>query len=91
MLSCLELRHTIESALLPSMCRCTVQANNTLTVEVIRHKKLNNFILAEGIPISSLDSGRSISDFVRHLKQDLRARDASFTVNQIAKSSTKKR
>jgi hypothetical protein len=73
MLSCLELRHSIESALLPAVCKCTVLPNRTVKVEVYSSHQLYTHVLADGIPIETLSSSRALSDFIGKLKQELQS------------------
>lgn len=73
MLSCLELRHAIESALLPAICKCTVLPTRTVKVEVYFSHQLYTHVLADGVPIETLTSSRAISEFIGKLRQELRS------------------
>lgn len=71
MMSILEQRQIIESAFLPFNCRCTVEADDTLTLEIRAPENNRVLMRAEGIQRSELSSSRSISQLVLRLRQQL--------------------
>lgn len=89
MLSHLELRHTIESAFLPTRCKCTVYENNTLTVEMLLPHSQFTHVLANGVPVDVLNSSRAISEFIARLKRDLRVRESASSAVPVAMFKSK--
>lgn len=72
MLSHLELRHLLESAFLPTECKCTISSDRTISIQLINPKTRKVEVSRSGVPIGSLTSSRAIANLVAELKQELR-------------------
>ncbi len=83
MMSILEQRQIIESAFLPLNCRCTIEVDDTMTLE-IRAPRIEQVMLrVEGIQRSELSSSRSISQLVLRLRQQLATCETQSPVRQM--------
>lgn len=80
MISNLELRHIIESGLLPLSCRCTLNPDSSLTVEISDPVTRRPALTVTGIASDKLATSRDISELVGALRQDFSALE-----NQILK------
>jgi len=69
-MSLLELRHIIESGLLPLKCRCTADANGDLTIELMDEYAGTNLVTG-GIPIASLQTSRDIANLIAQLRSEI--------------------
>lgn len=69
-MSLLELRHIIESGLLPLKCRCTADANGDLTIELMDEYAGTNLVTG-GIPIASLQTSRDIANLIAQLRYEI--------------------
>jgi hypothetical protein len=72
MISTLELCHIVESGFLPAKCKCTVDANDQIMVQIFDRERGHADLLAGGIPVSSLNSSRAIANLIAQLKEDLK-------------------
>ena len=68
-LSNLELRGMIESALKPWQCNCSIM-DGTMTVEVIDPITGRAQVLARGIQLDRLDTSRAICELIHELRMD---------------------
>lgn len=73
MLSNLELRHILESGLLPLSCHCTVNPDSSLTVEITAPGKRRPTLTVAGICSEKLTSSQAITALATGLRQDFRA------------------
>lgn len=71
MISTLELCHIVESGFLPAKCKCTIDANDQLVVQIFDRERGHADLLAAGIPVSSLNSSRAIANLIGTLKHGL--------------------
>ena len=71
MMSILEQRQIIESAFLPLNCRCLVEADNTLSVQIRAAGDDRVLLGVKGIQPNELSSSRSISQLVLRLRQQV--------------------
>ncbi len=69
-MSLLELRHIIESGFLPMRCRCTVDHNGDLTIELMDESAGTNLVIG-GIPVTSLQTSRDIANLVGQLRAEI--------------------
>jgi len=69
-MSLLELRHIIESGFLPIKCRCSVDQNGDLTIELVDPSAGTNLVTG-GIPLTSLQTSRDIANLIGELKAEL--------------------
>ncbi|SEI43598.1 DUF1652 domain-containing protein [Pseudomonas sp. NFR16] len=69
-MSLLELRHVIESGLLPLTCRCTCDVNGDLTIELLDESSGTNLVIG-GIPIASLQTSRDIANLIAQLRSEI--------------------
>ncbi|QSB18698.1 DUF1652 domain-containing protein [Pseudomonas sp. 15A4] len=72
MISTLELCHIVESGFLPAKCKCTIDANDQIMVQIFDRERGHADLLAGGIPVSSLNSSRAIANLIAILKEDLK-------------------
>lgn len=77
MISTLELCHIVESGFLPAKCKCTIDANDQIMVQIFDRERGHADLLAGGIPVSSLNSSRAIANLIASLKEDLKLHSAS--------------
>jgi len=71
MLSPLELRHIMENAFLPTVCKCEIDTVGMMNLKLI-NARTNEAILEEReIKTSELSSARDIAAFVGQLKAKL--------------------
>lgn len=71
-ISVLELRHIIESGLLPLRCTCSVSGNGKLSIEVVDPDTGSN-VAMDGIPTVRLGTSRAISDLIAELRAQVLA------------------
>ncbi|SEI68177.1 DUF1652 domain-containing protein [Pseudomonas sp. NFR16] len=76
MISALELCHIVESGFLPAKCKCTIDANDQMMIQIFDRGRGHADLLASGIPTSTLGSSRAIAMLIASLKDDLRLRPA---------------
>ncbi|MDB6141321.1 MAG: hypothetical protein JWP80_365 [Pseudomonas sp.] len=69
-ISLLELRHIIESSFLPLECRCSVNIDRELTVEVVNPASGANVVMG-GFSVASLDSSRAIAALIAEVRSEL--------------------
>lgn len=72
MLSHLELRHLLESAFLPTECKCTVSSDRTISIQLINPRTRKVEVSRSAVPIGGLTSSRAIANLVAELKEELR-------------------
>jgi hypothetical protein len=77
MISTLELCHIVESGFLPAKCKCTIDANDQIMVQIFDRERGHADLLAGGISVSSLNSSRAIANLIATLKEDLKLHSAS--------------
>lgn len=71
MMSILEQRQIIESAFLPLQCRCSIEANDTVAIQIRSPEDGQVLLDVTGIERSELSSSRSISQLVLSLRHQL--------------------
>lgn len=86
MMSILEQRQIIESAFLPFYCRCTIEAGDTVAIQVRSPEDGQVLLEVAGIDRAELSSSRSISQLVLSLRHQLENHGQS-TVHQQRASS----
>lgn len=69
MLSRLELRYILENAFLPTICKCEVDATETLTLNFINARTHEVILSVANIHAAELSSSRAIAAFVGELKE----------------------
>ncbi|WP_342652935.1 DUF1652 domain-containing protein [Pseudomonas sp. F3-2] len=72
MISALELCHIVESGFLPAKCKCTIDANDQMMIQIFDRDRGHADLLASGIPTSTLGSSRAIATLIASLKDELR-------------------
>lgn len=72
MLSHLELRHLLESAFLPTECKCTVSSDRTISIQLINPRTRKVEVSRSEVPIGGLTSSRAIANLVAELREELR-------------------
>lgn len=71
MMSILEQRQIVEAAFLPLGCRCSIEADDTVTIQIRASDDERVLLNATGINRSELSSSRSISQLVLRLRRAL--------------------
>lgn len=71
MLSTLELRDIIEKSFLPVRCRCTLAADQSLTVQLFNRGSPQPDLQVAGIRAEQLDGSRAIASLVSKLRCQL--------------------
>ncbi|VVP62171.1 hypothetical protein PS874_06459 [Pseudomonas fluorescens] len=74
MISALELRHIIESGLLPSSSTCTVNPKGALLIKMIEASSGRVELFVPGVLASELTSSRAISNLIGELRIEMAAR-----------------
>lgn len=74
MISALELRHIIESGLLPRSCTCTVNPRGALLIKLIEPTSGHVELFVPGVLASALTSSRAISNLIGELRIEMAAR-----------------
>lgn len=69
MLSHLQLRHLLESAFLPTKCKCEIDAKGLLTVHFVNARTGKIDLSVESIVVSKLSSSRAIATLISELKE----------------------
>ncbi|OLU27345.1 hypothetical protein BVH03_14075 [Pseudomonas sp. PA15(2017)] len=82
MMSILEQRQIIESAFLPLNCRCLVEADDTLTVQIRAVGGERVLLGVKGIQRNELSSSRSISQLVLRLRQQVTLQESTHLTNR---------
>lgn len=70
MLSHLQLRHLLESAFLPTKCRCEIDAKGSMTVHFINPRTDRIDLSVNGIAAHKLSSSRAIATLISELKEE---------------------
>ncbi|WP_070885336.1 DUF1652 domain-containing protein [Pseudomonas sp. D1-3] len=83
MMSILEQRQIMESAFLPLNCRCTIEADDTMTLEIRAPEDDHLLLSVSGIQRSELSSSRSISQLVLRLRQQLATHESQNSARQV--------
>ncbi|MBK5356068.1 DUF1652 domain-containing protein [Pseudomonas sp. TH41] len=76
MISALELRHIIESGLLPRSCTCSVNPQGSLLIKMIEASSGRVELFVPGVLASDLTSSRAISNLLGELRIEMTARKA---------------
>ncbi|MFJ3367985.1 DUF1652 domain-containing protein [Pseudomonas sp. NPDC086251] len=74
MISALELRHIIESGLLPRSCTCSVNPKGSLLVKMIEPSSGRVELFVPSVLASDLTSSRAISNLIGKLRIEMAAR-----------------
>lgn len=74
MISALELRHIIESGLLPRSCTCTVNLKGALLIKMIEPSSGRVELFVPSVLASDLTSSRAISNLIGELRIEMAAR-----------------
>ena len=86
MMSILEQRQIVEAAFLPLACRCTIGADDLVTLE-LRHPDDERLLLnVDGIHREELASSRSISQLVLRVRQRLERLEPGMAAPQHQRS-----
>lgn len=72
MLSHLQLRHLLESAFLPSKCRCEIDSKGIMTVHFVNPRNGKIDLTVGDIAANKLASGRAIANLIGDLKEQHR-------------------
>jgi hypothetical protein len=72
MLSHLQLRHLLESAFLPSKCKCEIDAKGIMTVHFVNPRTGKVDLVVGDIVANKLSSSRSIATLIGQLKDEQR-------------------
>lgn len=67
-----ELRHIIESSFAPMVCRCDINPDGTLTVEV-SDPVTGHADLVVGVPLRELTTVRALNDLVAGMRANIKA------------------
>lgn len=72
MMSVLEQRRIVECAFLPLACSCTIDSNESVTIQIRDPVTYQVYLNVTGISRAELSTSRQISQLVMQLRQDLR-------------------
>ena len=81
MISALELRHIIESGLLPRSSTCTVNPKGALLIKMIEASSGRVELFVPGVLVSDLTSSRAISNLISELRTEMAARKNALCVS----------
>lgn len=84
MISALELRHIIESGLLPRSCTCSVDSKGSLLIKMIEPSSGRVELFVPGVLASTLTSRRAISNLISDLRIEMAARKTICVVSASA-------
>lgn len=84
MISALELRHIIESGLLPRSCTCSVNPTGSLLIKMIEPSSGSVEMFVPGVLASDLTSSRAISNLISELRIEMAARKTLYAVSATA-------
>lgn len=74
LLSHADLRHIMETAFVPSLCKCTITTDGLMSLELTHPRTHNEQFSLSGIPVVELDTGRAIASLVLGIREELRLR-----------------
>ena len=74
MISALELRHIIESGLLPRSCTCSVNPQGSLLIKMFEPSSGRVELFVTGVLAADLTSSRAISNLIGKLRIEMAAR-----------------
>ncbi|MFJ4142695.1 DUF1652 domain-containing protein [Pseudomonas sp. NPDC089734] len=72
MLSHLELRHVMEVAFRPTICKCTIASDGLMTIELKNPETHVRELTMTGISTAKLSGGRAIAALVGEIKDEAR-------------------
>lgn len=72
MLSVLELCHVIESAFLPLACRCRIEPQGSLQIQIYNPVSGHVELLVTGISIGCLTGSQILSKLINEIREELR-------------------
>ncbi|MBX8511710.1 DUF1652 domain-containing protein [Pseudomonas cichorii] len=72
MLSHLELRHVMEVAFRPTICKCTISPDGLMSIELRNPETHILELTMTGIPTAKLSGGRAIAALVGEIKDEAR-------------------
>ncbi|MDD0997889.1 MULTISPECIES: DUF1652 domain-containing protein [Pseudomonas] len=74
MISALELRHIIESGLLPRSCTCSVNPKGALLIKMVEPSSGAVELFVPGVRAADLTSSRAISNLISELRIEMATR-----------------
>lgn len=74
MISALELRHIIESGLLPRSCTCSVNPKGALLIKMVEPSSGAVELFVPGVLVADLTSSRAISNLISELRIEMATR-----------------
>ncbi|RMQ47711.1 hypothetical protein ALQ04_04142 [Pseudomonas cichorii] len=77
MLSHLELRHVMEVAFRPTVCKCTITPDGLMSIELSNPETHIKELTMTGIPTARLSGGRAIAALVGEIKDEARRAQAA--------------
>ncbi|WP_183681730.1 DUF1652 domain-containing protein [Pseudomonas sp. Tn43] len=86
MISALELRHIIESGLLPRSCTCSVNPKGALLIKMVEPSSGAVELFVPGVLAADLTSSRAISNLISDLRIEMSARKTICAVSASAKA-----
>ena len=81
MISTLELRHIIESGLLPRACTCSVNSKGALLIKMIEPSSGRVELFVPGVLAATLTSSRAISNLISELRIEMAVRQNDLCVS----------
>ena len=70
MLSHIELRHVIEKAFLPKICRCSISPRGSMTIQIFNPDTREEELVVTGIDLAALVGSRAIAALVGEIKEE---------------------
>ncbi|BAP41633.1 DUF1652 domain-containing protein [Pseudomonas sp. 21LCFQ02] len=77
LLSHADLRHIMETAFVPSLCKCTITADGLMSLELSHPRTQAEEFSLSGIPVAQLDTGRAIASLVLGIREEVRLRQVA--------------
>lgn len=77
LLSHADLRHIMETAFVPSLCKCTITADGLMDLELTHPRTQAEEFSLSGIAVAQLDTGRAIASLVLGIREEVRLRQVA--------------
>ncbi|WNW13403.1 DUF1652 domain-containing protein [Pseudomonas sp. DTU_2021_1001937_2_SI_NGA_ILE_001] len=74
LLSQADLRHLMETAFVPMLCKCTITPDGLMSLELTHPGTHAQAFGMNGIQVAELDNGRAIASLVLGIREKLRLR-----------------
>lgn len=77
LLSHADLRHIMETAFVPILCKCTITEDGMMSLELTHPSTQAEEFSLGGIEVAQLDTGRAIANLVLGIREEIRQRQVA--------------